>query len=42
MLLSALAEATNGDRQETAKAIKRIRARAGDLLESLGFVCDPY
>jgi hypothetical protein len=42
MLLSALADATDGDRQSVAAAIKRLRRRAGNMVDStLGFVCEP-
>ena len=42
MLLSALADATDGAPHSVAAAVKRIRKRAGGLVDStLGFVCEP-
>jgi hypothetical protein len=41
MLLSALARAMDRERQDPAGAVKRLRRSAGDLLDSLGFRCEP-
>jgi len=41
MLLSALAAAMNHKPQTGKKAIERRWRRAGDLLDNLGFVCEP-
>jgi hypothetical protein len=41
MLLSSLAEATEGSPSTVHAAVKRLRKHAGDLLDNLGFVCEP-
>lgn len=41
MLLSSLADATKESPNTVHAAVKRLRKRAGDLLDNLGFVCEP-
>jgi hypothetical protein len=40
-LLSALAAATAGKSHRVGAAIKRLRRESGDLIETLGFRCEP-
>ena len=41
LLLSSLAAATSGQRHRVAEAIRRLWARSGTLMDTLGFVSEP-